>query len=50
MDLFEYQGKELYKKFNIATPKSMVIDNLEDVSTAIETLNFPLVVLSLIHI
>ena len=44
MDLFEYQGKELYKKFNIATPKSMVIDNLEDVSTAIETLNFPLVV------
>ena len=44
MELFEYQGKELYKKFNIATPKSMVIDNLEDVSTAIETLNFPLVV------
>ncbi len=44
MDLFEYQGKELYKKFNIATPKSMVIDNLEDVSIAVEALNFPLVV------
>ena len=29
MDLFEYQGKELYRQYNIPTPASILIDNLE---------------------
>ena len=45
MDLFEYQGKELYRKYNILTPKSIVINNLEDLQKIDGTnLNYPLVI------
>jgi len=45
MDLFEYQGKELYRKYNISTPKSIVINNLEDLQKIDGTnLNYPLVI------
>ena len=43
MNLFEYQGKDLYKKYSITTPKSIFINSHSDL---IENhgLNFPLVV------
>ena len=43
MNLFEYQGKDLYKKYSITTPKSIFINSH---SNLIENhgLNFPLVV------
>ena len=43
MDLFEYQGKSLYQKFNINHPNSKLIKNLNDLSDPID-LNFPVVV------
>ena len=43
MDLFEYQGKSLYQKFNINHPKSKLIENLNDLNEPIN-LNFPIVV------
>ena len=43
MDLFEYQGKSLYQKFNINHPKSKLIKNLNDLNDPIN-LNFPVVV------
>ena len=45
MDLFEYQGKELYRQYNIPTPASIVIDNLESLKEVdFSNLNYPLVV------
>lgn len=43
MDLFEYQGKSLYQKFNINHPNSKLIKNLNDLNNPIN-LNFPVVV------
>ena len=43
MDLFEYQGKSLYEKFNINHPNSKLIKNLNDLNDPIN-LNFPVVV------
>ena len=43
MDLFEYQGKFLYQKFNINHPNSKLIKNLNDLNDPIN-LNFPVVV------
>ena len=43
MDLFEYQGKSLYQKFNINHPNSKLIKNLNDLNNTIN-LNFPVVV------
>ena len=43
MDLFEYQGKSLYQKFNINHPNSKLIKNLNDLYDPIN-LNFPVVV------
>ena len=43
MDLFEYQGKSLYQKFNINHPNSKLIKNLNDFNDPIN-LNFPVVV------
>ena len=43
MDLFEYQGKSLYQKFNINHPNSKLIKNLNDLNDPIY-LNFPVVV------
>ncbi len=43
MDLFEYQGKSLYQKFNINHPNSKVVKNLNDLNDPIN-LNFPVVV------
>lgn len=43
MDLFEYQGKSLYQKFNIKHPNSKLIKNLNDLDDQIN-LNFPVVV------
>ena len=43
MDLFEYQGKSLYQKFNIKHPNSKLIKNLNDLNDTIN-LNFPVVV------
>ena len=42
MDLFEYQGKELYKKYDIDTPISIVVDSVEKIDCT--SLNYPLVV------
>ena len=43
MNLFEYQGKDLYKKYSITTPKSIFINSISDL-TENHGLNFPLVV------
>ncbi len=43
MNLFEYQGKDLYKKYSIATPKSIFINSISDL-TENHGLSFPLVV------
>ena len=43
MDLFEYQGKSLYQKFNINHPNSKLIKNLNDLNDPMD-LNFPVVV------
>ena len=43
MDLFEYQGKSLYQKFNINHPNSKLIKNLNNLNDPID-LNFPVVV------
>ena len=43
MDLFEYQGKSLYQKFDINHPNSKLIKNLNDLNDPIN-LNFPVVV------
>ena len=43
MDLFEYQGKSLYQKFNINHPKSKLIKNIDEIEESID-LNFPIVV------
>ena len=43
MDLFEYQGKSLYQKFNINHPNSKLIKNLNNLNDPIN-LNFPVVV------
>ena len=43
MDLFEYQGKFLYQKFNINHPNSKLIKNLNDLNDPVN-LNFPVVV------
>tara|TARA_B100001109_G_scaffold35330_1_gene27695 strand:+ start:4048 stop:5181 length:1134 start_codon:yes stop_codon:yes gene_type:complete len=43
MNLFEYQGKRLYKDFSIPTPKSIFISNISEINENHE-LNYPLVV------
>ena len=43
MDLFEYQGKSLYQKFNINHPNSKLIKNLNDLNDPINLI-FPVVV------
>ena len=43
MDLFEFQGKSLYQKFNINHPNSKLIKNVNDLNDPIN-LNFPVVV------
>ena len=43
MNLFEYQGKDLYKKYSINTPKSIYRNSMSDLNEN-HDLNFPLVV------
>ena len=43
MNLFEYQGKDLYKKYSITTPKSIFINSISDLKEN-HGLSFPLVV------
>ena len=43
MNLFEYQGKDLYKKYSITTPKSIFKNSISDL-TENHGLSFPLVV------
>ena len=43
MNLFEYQGKRLYKDFSIPTPKSIFISNISQINEDHE-LNYPVVV------
>ena len=43
MNLFEYQGKDLYKKYSITTPKSIFIKSISDL-TENHGLSYPLVV------
>ena len=43
MNLFEYQGKDLYKKYSISTPKSIFINSISDLKEN-HGLSFPLVV------
>ena len=49
MDLFEYQGKSLYQKFNINHPNSKLIKNLNDLNDPI-TLTFPVVVTAQVQV
>ncbi|MDA4136153.1 MAG: acetate--CoA ligase family protein, partial [Thaumarchaeota archaeon] len=42
--LFEYQGKELFKKYGIQVPKSQVIHDPADVGSALELVGLPAVI------
>lgn len=48
MNLFEYQGKELYKKYGIDAPNSFFVSELENLKN--HNLNFPLVVKSQVQV
>ena len=48
MNLFEYQGKDLYKKYSITTPKSIFIKSISDL-TENHGLSYPLVVNCLLY-
>ncbi|MEM0448036.1 MAG: ATP-grasp domain-containing protein [Thermoplasmata archaeon] len=39
MKLYEFQAKELFKKYGILTPIGKVVENVEDVSDVIKDLN-----------
>lgn len=41
MKLFEYQAKEVFKDKGIATPKSLLIDSLEGLEGALDTIGLP---------
>ncbi len=43
MDLFEYQGKLLYKEFDIKHPNSKIVKNLIEIQESVE-LSYPIVV------
>ena len=43
MNLFEYQGKRLYKDFSIPTPKSIFVSTISDISVD-HGLTYPVVV------
>jgi succinyl-CoA synthetase beta subunit len=42
--LFEYQGKELFKKYGIPVPKSQVVHDPADVGSALELVGLPAVI------
>jgi len=42
VNLFEYEAKQIFKRYGICVPKGVLLLNLEDVKT-IQDLNFPLV-------
>lgn len=44
MKLFEYQGKEFFKKYSIPTPKEVLVNYGEDPRKAIEFVGFPCVI------
>ena len=44
MRLFEYQGKELFKKYGIPIPVSAVVRNLQEVDAAVQSVGLPAVV------
>jgi len=41
MKLFEYQAKEVFKMGGIAVPKSLLVENLEGLDTALDTIGLP---------
>lgn len=43
MDLFEYQGKSLYRNYDIAHPNSFLVNKIEDLENGFD-LNYPVVV------
>lgn len=46
MKLFEYQAKETFRKFDIATPGSVLIKGIDELSGAAEKIGYPLVLKS----
>ena len=44
MDLFEYQGKQLFASFGIPVSPGEPVDTVEDAAIAAEDLDYPVVV------
>ena len=44
MDLFEYQGKQYFARYDIPVPRGAIAENLEQASQAAAAIGFPLVV------
>ena len=49
MNLFEYQGKRLYKNFSIPAPKSIFLSNISELDEKHE-LDYPVVVKSQVQV
>jgi len=49
MKIHEYQGKQLLAKYGVTVPRSVVVNNSDQVSAAVEQLGLPVVVKAQIH-
>lgn len=49
MNLYEYQAKELLKKYGIKTPAGIVVNTYDDALKAADKLGFPLVIKAQVH-
>ena len=49
MKIHEYQAKELFKKYGIKVPKSVLCEKREDIETVLRTVSLPCVVKAQVH-
>ncbi|VAX20479.1 Succinyl-CoA ligase [ADP-forming] beta chain [hydrothermal vent metagenome] len=49
MNIHEYQGKEILRKFGVPTPKGSVLNDANDVKAIVDELGLPVVVKAQIH-
>ena len=49
MKIHEYQAKELFKKYGINVPLSVLCEKREDIETALKTVSLPCVIKAQVH-
>ena len=49
MKIHEYQAKELFKKYGIKVPKSVLCEKREDIETVMKTVSLPCVIKAQVH-